>query len=43
MYKLYKTKFLLSLIFSFKIELMENEDILFGYSNGKITDCKTRA
>ena len=41
-YKLYKTKFLPSSLFSFKIELMENEDILYGYT-GKKTDCKTRA
>ena len=42
MYKLYKTKFLPSSVFSFKIELMENEDILYGYYTGKKTDCKTR-
>ena len=33
----------LTSVFSFKIELMENEDILYGYYTGKKTDCKTRA
>ena len=42
MNKLYKTKFLPSLLFSFKIEPMENEDILYGYT-GKKTYFKTRA
>ena len=31
----------LTSVFSFKIELMENEDILYGYYTGKETDCKT--
>ena len=31
----------LTSVFSFKTELMENEDILYGYYTGKETDCKT--
>ena len=41
MSKLYKTKFLPFSIFSYKIELVENEDILHGYFTGKKTWLKT--
>ena len=40
--KLYKTKLLPPSLFSFKIELIENKDILHGYTDIK-TDCKTQA